>query len=489
VGVKRPYVAASLAACAALAYGVATKFPEFLGLKADSLPDPAGQTTDKATQDASKSSSGGEVAHHVSGLSGQTSTTFQSATLTSAEKEATNQLTLRFNSGNFVGTVKYAEQLLADRKWDKEFIGWLTTQMPQFLTSAGWQLLKLGDCDGAKKYFQRSSTYRNLPETSKGMAYCHFREGALGDAELEVRRFLRERPLDSELALLYSDLLESDGRFDEAVAVLESNNFAATNSEAEDVAGRLAAMRARAKESREQLVTSGTHFSIRYQVGVHEEVLPLVINALEVALEDYLSNYGFTAPSQPIEVILYASERFRDAVVKGPEWAAGIFDGRIRVPLSTDFRADQKIHLEAVLRHELVHALLAERSDHRALPVWFEEGLAQRLSCPGRCPPFTYPIKLGEFLQTTYLEQPFIGLNNLAAQEAYRQSFLLVRTLDNMGDPGVNLRLVIQGINKQSDTTSDAILAPAGIRFSTLRESAERNWFRRNPMVATGGPQ
>lgn len=404
------------------------------------------------------------------------------------EKEATDQLKLRFNSGNFVGTVKYADQLFKTKNWNQDFTSWLNSQMPQFLTSAGWQLLRLGDCEAAKSYFQRSASYRNLPETSKGMAYCYFREGALGDAEFEIRRFQRERPLDNEMVLLYSDLLESDGRFEEAVGVLESStNIVASSDDSAEISGRLAAMRARAKESQQQLVTAGANFKIRYQVGLHEEIVPVVVSALEVALDEYLTEYAFQPPSQPIEVVLYSSDRFQDAVVKGPEWAAGIFDGRIRVPLSPSYSPSQKDHLEAVLRHELVHALLAEKSDRRPLPVWFEEGLAQRLSCGDKCPPFQFPIKLGVFLKPSFLEQPFIGLDNVGAQEAYRQSLLLILTLEQKSESADVLRQVIQGITKQSDITSDAILAPSGTKFSVLREIAEKNWFQRNPMVAIGG--
>ena len=55
-----------------------------------------------------------------------------------------------------------------------------------------------------------------------------------------------------------------------------------------------------------------------------------------------------------------------------PEWVAGVYDGRVRIPLD-DLYGDT--HLSDTVRHELVHAFVDRLSTR--CPAWLNEGLAQ----------------------------------------------------------------------------------------------------------------
>jgi hypothetical protein len=74
-----------------------------------------------------------------------------------------------------------------------------------------------------------------------------------------------------------------------------------------------------------------------------------------------------------LRVVIYTPEAFH-AVTGLGHWAAGAFDGSVRVPIR-DLDRDRP-RWERTLRHELVHAFLDSLAG-RGLPGWLNEGLAQ----------------------------------------------------------------------------------------------------------------
>jgi len=77
-------------------------------------------------------------------------------------------------------------------------------------------------------------------------------------------------------------------------------------------------------------------------------------------------------PPQPITVVLYSREQFRD-ITGLDDWSAAGFDGRIRVPVGDAL--DDVGELDRVLVHEVVHAVVVALGG-RAVPAWMNEGLA-----------------------------------------------------------------------------------------------------------------
>ena len=167
--------------------------------------------------------------------------------------------------------------------------------------------------------------------------------------------------------------------------------------------------------------------------------------------------------------------------VGGPEWAEGLFDGRLRIPIRQDALTAKDFggSLPIVLRHELVHALLAQLSDHRSLPPWFDEGLAQRLSCAGQpCASFAFEGKPGGFLAEQVFQTSYISLSAINAGRAYRQSLYLVRVLEKRGGEDA-LRRIVGSITASSDLTSDGLLKAVGLTFAQLRDAAATKWAAR----------
>ena len=75
---------------------------------------------------------------------------------------------------------------------------------------------------------------------------------------------------------------------------------------------------------------------------------------------------GEVSAGDPIAVVLYTGEQFRD-ITRAPSWAAGAYDGVIRVPMRGAL--DKREELDRVLSHEFTHALIRTLAS-RGVPAW-----------------------------------------------------------------------------------------------------------------------
>lgn len=76
---------------------------------------------------------------------------------------------------------------------------------------------------------------------------------------------------------------------------------------------------------------------------------------------------------QPVTVLYYKPAEFHD-VVKTPHWIGGVYDGKIRLPLTgVELSTEQR---DAIVAHEMTHAFVNFLSEGKA-PPWLNEGLAE----------------------------------------------------------------------------------------------------------------
>jgi hypothetical protein len=236
------------------------------------------------------------------------------------------------------------------------------------------------------------------------------------------------------------------------------------------------------KEGVKQVALSSRYIELTYRAGEHEDYADFVINTLDRAVEEFVDRFGFIEPREPIEVILYAGENFKSLVSNGPDWAAGIFDGRMRIPIQEQYATPAgREGLRRILRHELVHALFAIQSNMRNLPSWFNEGIAQRLECSDFCQTSVFPPNSGDFLSAEELTQPYTAFKKMKAERSYRQSLYLIYLLEHNSEWGGRDSLVriIESIGLRSDISSEGLLRPAGLSYKMLYQRAAKAWKNR----------
>lgn len=391
----------------------------------------------------------------------------------------------QFATGNFVGALTSADQHLSDRATSDALHQWITDQLPALLTSAGWTRLRLGDCEEAIGFFRRADVIQKSLEATKGLALCHYKQKNFVSAREYFDSFLEKNPDDIQMRILLTDVLESEGRYDQAVGILEKTvreieaKAFLPDTQLPDVTvlkNRLKGMKSKATVSKRQISETSQNFHLSYLAGDHEDLVTLVLSTLEEGLDEFIENYGFLRPVNQIEVILYESDNFRNVVAGGPEWAEGIFDGRLRIPIRDNMLTGDPQGLRIILRHELTHALTALASDNRTLPPWFEEGLAQVLSCPkGECRGFAFPPTPGGFLPVKSFNASYISLASDKAGRAYTQSLYLIYVLRRLEGTDI-LRNLVSSLTTGSDNSSDGILKPIGMNFASLHDKAAELW-------------
>jgi hypothetical protein len=118
----------------------------------------------------------------------------------------------------------------------------------------------------------------------------------------------------------------------------------------------------------------GTHFTVSFEGPAEAALAAQALESLDRAYWRVGQLLG-VYPTDPIPVVLYTSEQFRD-VTRSPSWAAGAYDGTIRVPMRGAL--DKSAELDRVLAHEFTHALVRTLAS-RTVPTWLNEGLATAL--------------------------------------------------------------------------------------------------------------
>jgi hypothetical protein len=179
----------------------------------------------------------------------------------------------------------------------------------------------------------------------------------------------------------------------------------------------------------------GAQFRIRYDGGINEPMGLAVMKVLTEAYDEYAHRLGFRL-QDAITVVLQLGGPGTDERV--PEWAAGVNDGTIRVPVRGEDRPTPR--MRAVLRHELAHSFIAARTGGNC-PTWLQEGISQWLEGgdPGRDDPVVaQALHDGRMRPLLTLEAPFQALPPEDVPLAYAESLSAVaHIVRTRGEPAV----------------------------------------------------
>lgn len=126
------------------------------------------------------------------------------------------------------------------------------------------------------------------------------------------------------------------------------------------------------KEEESYRENESAHFQLKYSGAAEPSLAREVLHTLEGHFAQIESELNYT-PLEPIGVVLYTQDAFSD-ITRAPNWVGALNDGRIRVPVQGLTGVNSE--LSRVLRHELTHSFIQQKTHGRA-PTWMQEGIAQ----------------------------------------------------------------------------------------------------------------
>jgi len=169
--------------------------------------------------------------------------------------------------------------------------------------------------------------------------------------------------------------------------------------------------------------TYGGHFAVSFEGPAEEALAGKALDALNRAL-DRICTVLNTYPTSTIPVVLYTTEQFTD-ITRAPAWAAGAYDGTIRVPMRGALDDEQE--LDRVLAHEFTHALVHTLAK-AAVPTWLNEGLATALES-STLEWAEHRVAESQPVPLALLRRSFGQFSGGQAQLAYATSALAVRRM------------------------------------------------------------
>jgi len=301
---------------------------------------------------------------------------------------------------------------------------------------AGWQALQKGDPDKAAAIFREQLTRHPRDGVLLfGAGVAAHMQGREDEALKALQQAVQMEPRLTQASTLLGDIAHQVGELDLAIHAYE----AALAREPGNLAmrQRLDIWRTEATVHQGFEAVKDDRFSILFQ-GPSEEKLAVraasVLGAAFWRIGKALGAY----PSSAINVVLYTDQQFHD-ITGAPEWAAGGFDGQIRLPVRG--AAQNPGEFDRVLTHELTHAMLHSVAP-RNVPAWLNEGLAMYFE--------GHDAALGErrlaaarlFVPLAALQSSFTRLTALQAAVAYEESAVATRAMvDRVSTSGLGLLL------------------------------------------------
>ena len=289
---------------------------------------------------------------------------------------------------------------------------------------------------------------------------------ALGKSDAALSSLRTAIEIDPEFAEALTMLGEvAYERGDAALAIRSMESASALRPRDGRVKDSLERWRRESSVHRSYVEKSAAHFRILYEGGTQQRIG----DRLALVLEREYSRIGRilnTVPGETVTVVLYTNQEFHD-ITRSPSWAAGNYDGRIRVAVGGTVRPQD---LDRVVTHELAHAFVASAASRR-VPTWLNEGLATYLE--GTDPAWARHVvrNATAIVPLESLVHGFSGLDEQAALVAYAESAIAAEILCAQLGSNVGAFLRIVGSGQSVDQ--------ALLEFQVQPNAFHAEWRRR----------
>jgi hypothetical protein len=173
--------------------------------------------------------------------------------------------------------------------------------------------------------------------------------------------------------------------------------------------------------------TGNGFFDLRYQDNIDRSTAFDLAQTLSQARRDVGRDLNYR-PRHKIVVLIYSEEDFAQ-VRRVPDWVAGIYDGKIRVPFPIDPTAQANV--KPTLYHEYTHALIHDMTNNRC-PVWLNEGIAEYQEAklrPASLNRLRAAVRNDRLVPLVNLDAGFKSPDSEMAALAYQQSYSIVHFL------------------------------------------------------------
>ena len=191
--------------------------------------------------------------------------------------------------------------------------------------------------------------------------------------------------------------------------------------------------KARRDKAEEESYREGetAHFDLKYYGGANPDLARGILRTLEDDFQDLESQLDYTPPDQ-IAVILYTEQAFAD-ITRAPGWVGALNDGRLRIPVQG--LTEVTPELARVLKHELTHSFVGQKSHGRA-PTWLQEGIAQWMEgrrSSASAAGLVAAAEQGDIPSLGSMEGSWMGLSGDSASFAYAWSLAVVESIIDQG--------------------------------------------------------
>jgi tetratricopeptide (TPR) repeat protein len=299
-------------------------------------------------------------------------------------------------------------------------------------------LVSKGDTSTAIDHYREALSFE--PDSVPlllNLAVLYLRQSQFTSALDPLERAQRISPDSADVAKLMGWAYYGSNKMDQAVAEWKRSEKLHPDADVEH-----ALQKAERDKTEEESYREGetAHFALKYNGSATPDLAHGILHVLEDDFRDLESQLDFTPP-EPIGVILYTEQSFAD-ITRAPSWAGAINDGRIRIPVQglTSVTPD----LARVLKHELTHSFIGQKSHNRA-PTWLQEGTAQYME--GRrsaesAGGLLNAASQGGVPTLASLEGSWLNLSGSSASIAYAWSLAAVESIIQTGGVGDISRLL-----------------------------------------------